>query len=230
MKIDKAIILSAGYGKRLNPLTLSRPKSLLKINKKTLLENIIYLLEKFGIKEIKINTHYLSDQIASFINSKKFNSKIILIEEHKQILDTGGGMLNALKYFNESFICINPDTVWNLSYVKELKKMENNFFLNKKKCYLLVVDKEKSFDKNLKGDFNLQNGLIKRERNKDLKYIYTGLQIINPKAFLNINDKVFSINKVWDNLIQRSQLYALESHIHFLHVSTLDVYKKLNIK
>ena len=139
-------------------------------------------------------------------------------------------MLNALKYFNESFICINPDTVWNLSYVKELKKMENNFFLNKKKCYLLVVDKEKSFDKNLKGDFNLQNGLIKRERNKDLKYIYTGLQIINPKAFLNINDKVFSINKVWDNLIQRSQLYALESHIHFLHVSTLDVYKKLNIK
>jgi MurNAc alpha-1-phosphate uridylyltransferase len=228
--IKKAMILSAGFGKRLNPLTLNRPKPLLKIGEETLLSNTIHFLEKFEIKEAIINVHYLADQIIEYVDKKKFNLKINIINENKKILDTGGGVLNALKYFNESFICINPDTVWNLSYVKELKKMENNFFLNKKKCYLLVVDKEKSFDKNLKGDFNLQNGLIKRERNKDLKYIYTGLQIINPKAFLNINDKVFSINKVWDNLIQRSQLYALESHIHFLHVSTLDVYKKLNIK
>ena len=79
MQIKKAIILSAGYGKRLNPITLSKPKPLLEINKKTLLENTIYVLEKFGIEEILINIHYLSEQISSFINRKKFNSKIILI-------------------------------------------------------------------------------------------------------------------------------------------------------
>jgi MurNAc alpha-1-phosphate uridylyltransferase len=95
---------------------------------------------------------------------------------------------------------------------------------------LLVVDKIKSFDSNLKGDFNLQSGLITRNKGENLKYIYTGLQIINPEVFSNIHDKAFSINRIWDKLIKSNQLFALESNIDFLHVSTLDIYKKLNIK
>jgi len=228
--IKKAMILAAGFGKRLNPLTLNCPKPLLKIGKETLLSNTIYFLEKSKIKEVVINVHYLADQIIEYVNKKKFNLKVTIIDEKEKILDTGGGVLNALKYFNESFVCINPDTIWNLNYLEELKKMETNFFLNKKKCYLLIVNKEKSFDKNLKGDFNLKDGRVKREQSTDLKYIYTGLQIINPEVFLNIKDQVFSINKVWDKLIQGNELYALESNMNFLHVSTLDIYKKLNIK
>ena len=228
--IKKAMILAAGFGKRLNPLTLNCPKPLLKIGKETLLSNTIYFLEKSKIKEVVINVHYLADQIIEYVNKKKFNLKVTIIDEKEKILDTGGGVLNALKYFNESFVCINPDTIWNLNYLEELKKMETNFFLNKKKCYLLIVNKEKSFDKNLKGDFNLKDGHVKREQSTDLKYIYTGLQIINPEVFLNIKDQVFSINKVWDKLIQGNELYALESNMNFLHVSTLDIYKKLNIK
>jgi MurNAc alpha-1-phosphate uridylyltransferase len=228
--IKKAMILAAGFGKRLNPLTLNCPKPLLKIGKETLLSNTIYFLEQSKIKEVVINVHYLADQIIEYVNKKKFNLKVTIIDEKEKILDTGGGILNALKYFNESFVCINPDTIWNQNYLKELKKMESNFFLNKKKCYLLIVNKEKSFDKNLKGDFNLKDDRIKREQSVDLKYIYTGLQIINPEVFLNIKDQVFSINKIWDKLIQDNELYALESNMNFLHVSTLDVYKKLNIK
>ena len=102
--------------------------------------------------------------------------------------------------------------------------------LNNKKCILLVINKEKSFDKNLKGDFNLDNGLIARKTGGELKYIYTGLQIINPEVFLNINENIFSISKVWDKLIQNNQLHAFESNINFLHASTLEIYKKLNIK
>jgi len=94
----------------------------------------------------------------------------------------------------------------------------------------LIVNKKKSLDKNIKGDFNLKNILVTREENKNLKYIYTGLQIINPKIFSNIKDEVFSMNKVWNKLIQNEELFALESNINFLHVSTLDIYKKLNIK
>ena len=113
--------------------------------------------------------------------------------------------------------------------------MENKFLLSKTKCCLLVVDKSKSFDKNLKGDFNLQNDLINRENIKNFKYIYTGLQIINPEAFLNINQKVFSINKIWNSLIDKRQLYGFESNLKFQHVSNLKVYqdllkKKLDIK
>lgn len=224
------MILAAGFGKRLYPLTNNCPKPLIKIGNETLLSNTIKFLEEFGINEIIINTHYLGDQIKKYINEKKFKSKITIINENEKILDTGGGILNVLKYFNESFLCINPDTIWNLNYIQELKKLESDFFLNKKKCSLLVVNKIKSFDKNLKGDFSLGNGLITREKNENFKYIYTGLQILDPKVFSNINDKIFSINLIWDKLIKINQLFGLESNINFLHVSTLDIYKKLNFK
>ena len=228
--IKKAMILAAGFGKRLNPLTLNIPKPLLKIGKETLLSNTINFLVELEIKQVVINVHYLGDQIIDYVNKKKFNLNITFINEKEKILDTGGGILNALKYFNESFYCINPDTIWNINYKNEIIKMKSNFFLNKKKCCLLVVIKLKSVDKNLKGDFNLQNNLISRGQNENLKYIYTGLQIIDPKIFLNINKKVFSINRIWDELIQNKQLFAQESNVDFKHVSTLDIYKKLNLK
>ena len=228
--IKKAMILAAGFGKRLNPLTLSSPKPLLNIGKETLLSNTINFLEQFQIKQAIINVHYLGDQIIKYIKKKNFNLDITVINEKEKILDTGGGIFNALKYFNESFLCINPDTIWNSNYIKESKQLKNDFFLNKRKCSLLLVNKIKSFDKNLKGDFSLKNGLITRGNNENLKYIYTGLQIIDPKIFSNINDKIFSINLIWDKLIESKQLFGLESNIDFLHVSTLDIYKKLNIK
>ena len=203
--IKKAMILAAGFGKRLNPLTLSSPKPLLKIGEETLLSNTIKFLERFQIKQAIINVHYLGDQIIEYIRKKKFNLEITIINEKEKILDTGGGIFNVLKYFNESFLCINPDTIWNLNYIKELKQMESDFFLNKQKCSLLVVDKIKSFDKNIKGDFNLRNGLITRKKNENLKFIYTGLQIIKPEVFSNIDEKVFSINKVWNQLIKSNQ-------------------------
>ena len=92
---------------------------------------------------------------------------------------------------------------------------------------MLVVDKTKSFDKNFKGDFNLENNLINRENRNNLKYIYTGLQIIKPEVFSKINEDVFSINKIWDKLIESNELHAFESNIDFLHISTLDIYKNL---
>ena len=224
------MILAAGFGKRLNPLTLSCPKPLIKIGNETLLSNTIKFLEDFGIKQIVINTHYLSGQIKKYINEKKFKSNIIIINEDKKILDTGGGILNALKYFNKSFLCINPDTIWNSNYIEESKLLENDFFSNKRKCNLLLVNKIKSFDKDLKGDFSLKNGLVTRGKNENLKYIYTGLQIIDPKIFLDISNKIFSINLIWNKLIENKQLFGLESNFDFLHVSTLDIYKKLDIK
>ena len=108
--------------------------------------------------------------------------------------------------------------------------MENDFLLSDKNCSILVVNKIKSFDKMMKGDFNLKNNLINKENKEDLKYIYTGLQIMKPKIFSNINEKVFSMNKIWGELIKKKELFGMESNINFLHVSNLDVYKNLNIK
>ena len=227
----KAIILSAGYGKRLRPLTEKCPKPLLKIGNETLLSNTINFLKKSGINEIVVNVHYLKDKIIEYINNNNnFNIDITIVEEKEKILDTGGGILNAINHLNESFFCINPDTIWNSSYINELKKMEEDFIKNKKKCSMLVVNKKKSLEKNFKGDFNLENNLVNRNDKKNLNYIYTGLQIIDSDIFSNIKEKVFSINKIWDQLIYSEELYGIESDIEFKHVSNFNFYNNLNIK
>ena len=227
--IKKAMILAAGFGKRIHPLTLKSPKPLVKIGNETLLSNTLKFLELFGIKQVVINVHYLGEQIVNYINKNKFNLTISMVKEKDKILDTGGGVLNAIGYFlSDPFLIINPDTIWNSYYLKELKLMEKSFFENKKnKCFLLVVNKEKSFDQSFKGDFNLKNNLINRKHSDNLKYIYTGLQIIKPKVFSGYDAKVFSINKIWDKLIERNELHGMESNIDFLHVSTLNIYKNL---
>ena len=227
MQIKKAIILSAGYGKRLNPMTLSKPKSLLEINKKTLLENTIHILEKFGIEEIVINTHYLSDQINTFIDNKKFSSKIFLMEEHEKILDTGGGVLNAAKKFNnDPFFVLNPDTIWFQSYLDDFKTMEEQYFNNDYKGVLLVVDKTKSFDKTMKGDFNLKENILDRNVNEK-RYIYTGSQILSNSVFKNKKIEPFSMNLIWDLLIKNKELLGVKSKQEFLHVTNLKIYNQL---
>jgi len=226
--IKKAMILAAGFGKRIHPLTLKQPKPLLKIGDETLLSNTLKFLQLLGITQVVVNVHYLGEQIVDYINKNKFNLAINIVREKDKILDTGGGILNAIQHFsNEAFLIINPDTLWNSHYLKELKMMQKVFFENEKKCLLLVVNKKKSFDQSFKGDFNLKNNLISKNTKNNLDYIYTGLQIIEPKVFSDMNEKVFSINKIWDKLIASNELYAIESNVDFLHVSTLDVYKNL---
>ena len=119
MKINTALILCAGYGKRLNPLTLEEPKPLLKINEITLLENCINLIKFLGLKKVIINTFYLKEKIENFIKLKKFDLDIQIINDGKKILNTGGGILNMMNSSNESdFLTLNPDTIWNKSYVE----------------------------------------------------------------------------------------------------------------
>ena len=227
--IKKAMILAAGFGKRIYPLTLKNPKPLLKIGNETLLSNALKFLELFGVKQAVINVHYLREQIVEYLDKSQFNLTINIVNEKDKILDTGGGVLNAIQHFsNEPFLIINPDTIWNSHYLEELKLMEKLFFENEKdKCSLLVVNKKKSFDQSFKGDFSLENNLINRKDKNNLNYIYTGLQIIKPEVFSSLYTKIFSINKIWDKLIESNELYGMESNIDFLHVSTLDIYKSL---
>tara|TARA_B100001123_G_C15148471_1_gene962526 strand:+ start:158 stop:871 length:714 start_codon:yes stop_codon:yes gene_type:complete len=236
--IKKAMILAAGFGKRIRPLTNDCPKPLLKIGKETLLSNTIKFLSSFGVKEVVINVHYLGEQIIDYIKRNEFNLEIKIIRENEKILDTGGGVLNAIQYFsNAPFIIINPDTIWNSNYLGELELMKNKFINSKKeKCILLLVNKSKSFDKTLRGDFNLKKDKVDRNNNNkdNLNYIYTGLQIIKPEIFASFDLKIFSINKIWTQLIENDELHGVESKLDFLHVSTIDVYnnlkKKLNFK
>ena len=226
MKINTALVLCAGYGKRLNPLTLKNPKPLLKLNNLTLLENTINLIKKLGINEIKLNTFYLKDQIKIFIEEKNFDVKIEIIEDGNEILDTGGGVFNMINSLNEeNFMVFNPDTIWSIDYLNCIKEMENFYFSKKIQNILMVVNKDLSFDKNLKGDFDLfDNQINKKKLNQ---YIFTGCQIINKKVFASIKNKSFSILQIWNDLIKENKLYGYESKNKFYHVTDLEIYNKL---
>ena len=226
MQIDTALILCAGYGKRLLPLTKTLPKPLLKIGESTLLEKTIKLIEQLKIKKIKINIFYLSDEIKKFVNQVNTNIDIELIEDGNEILDTGGGIFNMIKdTAEENFLVFNPDTVWNENYNKYISEMVNFYFKKKINNILLVVHKDLSFDKRLQGDFSLVNERLTKDNNKN--FIYTGCQILNKNIFSKTTKKKFSINEIWNNQINESQLFGYESNIKFLHTTDLEIYNKI---
>ena len=226
MKIKTALILCAGFGKRLNPITLKTPKPLITINDITLLQNTINLLEKLNIQNIKINTYYLQDQIVDFVLKNKMKSKIEIIKDGDKILDTGGGIFNLIKSSNEDdFIVLNPDTVWNSNYVEVIKNMIDFYYNKNLNNLLMVVNKNKSFDERFKGDFELkENKLLKQEQNN---FIYTGCQIINKNLFKNIKDISFSILNIWNQQIKKEMLFGYESNENFVHITDLEIYKRL---
>lgn len=226
MKINTALILCAGYGKRLNPLTLDIPKPLLEINEVTLLENTINLLQDLGIKKIILNTFYLKEKIYKFIKKKNFQIDLEIIDEGEDILDTGGGILNMMNSSSETdFLTINPDTLWNKNYKKYIQDMEKFYFSQKIKNILLLVKQNLSFDKDLNSDFNLVKNKIKKEIKN--KFIYTGCQIINKSLFDDFLSKNFPVSEVWNKLIDIDQLYGYESLEYFKHVTNIQVYNKL---
>ena len=225
MKIHTALILCAGFGKRLNPITIKTPKPLLKIKDLTLLEHCINLIVKLDIKKILINSFYLKEQINEFVENHNYDIEIKVIEDGENILDTGGGILNLIdKSDEENFLIFNPDTIWNNNYNTEINQMIVLYFNQKLKNILLLVKKDLSFDKNLLGEFGLERNLINKI---DKKYIYTGCQILNKAIFKNKKITNFSITKIWADLIKEKHMNGFESKLIFYHVTNLDIFKKL---
>ena len=227
MKIKTAIILCAGYGKRLSPLTNSIPKPLLKVKNKNLLDNTLKFIKSIGINNIKINTFYLSEQIKNFIEKQNYPLNIDIVNDGEKILDTGGGIYNLIKHSEEEdFLTLNPDTFWNSNYINIFNEMEKFYFKNKIKNLLMVVKKNRSFDVRFKGDFNLNgNKLFKEIKNE---FIYTGCQILNRKIFQHINKNIFSMSEIWNDLSDKKELYGYESLNEFVHLTDIEIYKKLN--
>ena len=227
MKVKSALILCAGYGKRLQPITNDTPKPLLKIKNINLLDNTLNFIKSIGINKIKINTFYLGEKINNFIKSKNYPLNIDVVNDGEKILDTGGGIYNLIKQSEEEdFLILNPDTLWNSNYINTFNEMEKYYFKNKIKNLLMVVNKDKSFDTRFKGDFSLnKNKLIKKIEND---FIYTGCQIISKKVFQNINSNIFSISEIWNDLIDNKELYGYESFNEFIHLTDIEIFKKLN--
>ena len=226
MNVKHAMILAAGLGTRMRPLTLDTPKPLIRVGSKNLLERSINLLENHGVEKIIINVHHLGDQIEKFILNIKSNIKIDISNEKNLLLDTGGGVKEGTKIFDKNpFFVLNPDTLWLSNYLDEMKSLEKIFFENKKPS-LLLVNKKLSFDTSFKGDFNLKDNIVSKDIENN--FIFTGLQLIDRNCLNMINKKVFSMNEVWDKLIDENKLYGLESRQKFYHLNTENMYNKIS--
>ena len=208
LKTFSAMILAAGYGKRMLQLTEDIPKPLVQVNNISLLKNSIEFLFRIGCERIINNTHYKHNLILDFINKFYANSNIKISYE-EQILDTGGGVKNAIKLFDDDNILItNSDIFWKKENEIDVNSLINNFN-SKDECRLLLVEKEKAFGLvNKIGDFSLKNNYVKRWKTGDRILYYSGLQIISLNILNNFSLSKFSFNDVWDFQINKNALYG----------------------
>tara|TARA_Y100001970_G_scaffold256904_1_gene335070 strand:- start:494 stop:1195 length:702 start_codon:yes stop_codon:yes gene_type:complete len=216
-----AMILAAGFGKRMLPLTKNLPKPLIKINQTTLLDNSINFLKKLGCNQIIINTHYENQKIENFIKEKNKGNFIQTIYE-KEILDTGGGVKNALPYFkNNNIVVINSDVFWQEKNLEDAKKLLTKFSKNLLPSLLLVEKKKAHGILNKDGDFILNKNRIIRYKSGNSVIFFSGLQIFDSRMLNEYNQKKFSFNIVWDDLIKKNILSGMLMQSNWYHVGDI---------
>ena len=220
------MILAAGYGKRMNNLTNSTPKPLLKINNKELLRHNIDFFTNLGCKKIIINTHYLHDKVQHCIE-RYYSDRNIIISYEPTLLNTGGGIKNALSSLgNNNFIVTNSDILWKENNSEDVLNFINNYQEIETCKLLLAKDHNLEGLKKSTGDFKYEDGLVTRWKKNDPYLYYTGLQIINPIVFKLIEGVSFSLNKLWDLLIDKDNLLGEISSSNIAHIGDINAFNK----
>ncbi len=222
------MILAAGFGKRMLPLTKNLPKPLIEVRGITLLDNAINFLKKLGCNQIIINTHFKNSQIEQKINQRKDKNIITLIHE-EELLDTGGAVKNAIPYFrNNNILLINSDIFWTDKNIDDAKKLIDDYF-NSNLPHLLLVARENAIglSKNT-GDFCLNKKFVERYKQGDKILYYSGLQILSSDFFNNFPKNKFSFNLVWDSWIKERKLCGKIMKSNCFHVGDVDGLLKAN--
>ena len=221
MNIQNAIILCAGFGKRVLPLTKTLPKPLLKVNQVPLIEYSIKILKELGIEEIAVNVHYLKDKIIEYLDSYHPNIKIF---NEEIILDTGGALVNAKSFLSDDyFVILNSDTIWQKNYIPFMKSLIHKTIENNFNAGLLLARKQNSFDENLNPDFSLNDNLLVDKKD----HIYTGFQIMRSNLLEKRKLEPFSVKKIWDDLIIEKKITGEVFEETFYHTTDFQIYNKL---
>ena len=221
MNISTIMILAAGLGKRMKRYTKKMPKPLIKLDHQTLIEKIVKKIENSGFKKIVINIFYLKSKIKKELN-KKFKLKIFYSEE-KVLLNTGGGIKNAIKILKDKeFFVVNSDIIWEEKPKNPFKQL-NEFWDNDKMDALLLLFPKKGTNN---GDFNINksNRIIKNKSNP--RYIFTGIQILKSKIFLKIKKKKFPLSLIYDQLIEKRRIFGIVYNGSWFHIGTLESLKE----
>lgn len=225
--IKTAMILAAGFGTRLKPLTLTTPKALVEVGGMPMLLRIINQLKSTGINKIIINTHYLAEQIEQYV--KNISDIEILLSHEKAILDTGGGILNAMNKFNvDTLLTVNCDCLL-VGDQNPLLQLIDNWDENKMEILLLLQERNKSLIATANGDFNLnkENRIIRT--NSTHEFMFPGAYIVNKNFFKGFVTEPFSITKILFKSTEGQHPYfGVQNQHQWIDIGTMDALKIAN--
>lgn len=218
--IQKAMILAAGRGERMRPLTDTCPKPLISVDGAPMIDHILDHLEAIGIKEVVVNTSYLGDMLQRHLEGR--SSPTIHFSQEEKPLETGGGVLKALPDLGEDpFLVLNGDVVWTDQKISTLKTLVQTW-KTPMRALLVVVPKENAKGYQGTGDYVfLEDGRLKRcPGDQEGTHVFSGIQILEPGLFKAQEPGCFSLRDLYDQMEQEGALYGLEHQGLWFHVGT----------
>lgn len=220
-----AMILAAGYGKRMRPLTATTPKPLIEVNGKALIDHGMDRLAAAGVKSCVVNVHYLADLVEVHVRRRK-DMEILISDERGELLETGGGIARALPLLGpDPFFQLNADTCYWIEGVKpNLEHMIDAWDEGSMDALLLIAETVKSVGYHGRGDFDMakDGALTRRTERSVTPFAYAGAAILHPRLFEGAPEGPFSMNSLFDKAIENGRLFGVQMEGLWLHIGTPD--------
>ncbi len=216
-----AMVLAAGFGTRMRPITDTLPKPLVRVAGQTMLDRALDKLAAAGVGRAVVNTHYLADQIADHVGGRK--APAITVSHEADVLETGGGVLNALPELGDGpFFVVNSDSIWDDGPTPALTRLAAAWDDAEMDALLLVHPTVSAVGYHGRGDFQLDiEGRLSRRREQQLApFLFTGLQILHPRVFEGMAPGKFSLNRIYDRALEAGRLFGLRHDGAWYHVGT----------
>lgn len=224
VKPTKAMVLAAGLGLRMRPLTDTMPKPLVKVAGHALLDHVLDKLDAAGVADAVVNVHYLPDQIIAHVAARSY-PKVIISDERDAVLGTGGGVVKALPHLgNAPFFHLNADTMWIDGVRPNLARLAEAFDPATMDVLLLMAPTASSIGYSGSGDYAMlaDGALRRRKENQVVPFVYAGVAILSPALFADAPPGDFSLTTMFDRAGDRGRLFGLRLDGVWMHVGTPD--------
>lgn len=208
---DTAMVLAAGLGKRMRPLTATQPKPLVRVAGKSLIDYSLDHLEDAGIARVVVNVHYLADALEGHLAARKAGPSVSLSDERECLLETGGGMVKALPLLPDPFFCLNSDNIWLDGPRNVFAELTSAWDAERMDALLLLVPHARAVNYRGKGDFHLDPlGRVSRRRSgRVAPFIYSGIQLVSHRLVREAPEGAFSTNVLWNRAIEEGRLFGV---------------------
>jgi MurNAc alpha-1-phosphate uridylyltransferase len=206
-----AMVLAAGLGKRMRPLTATKPKPLIEVAGRPLLDHIIERLKTAGVEKVVVNVHYLADAIEAHLAAKTEGVQVSISDERGLLLETGGGLVRAAPLIDcDPFLAVNSDNLWIDGPADTLKLLASHWDDGRMDALLLLVPHARAFNHSGLGDFHMDRAgrLRRRERSHVAPFVYTGIQMLSKRILDGAPEGPFSANRLWDRAMETGRCFG----------------------